>query len=148
MKKTFTLILYLACQSLTGQWCEDLKTTLSNDVVVALAKNRGSISDFEDRKFRPQADQEIVSQNRYASLFIEATRSDGVELKAYNLYSTGNVYDFYSGILVREGGETVPLSCGAFNRLWSIHKYEMERVIDLYNNGQLSVDDVPTDILT
>jgi len=157
MRSLFTVILILAGLLLNAQ-CDTRPdpSIISNKHRSSIARSFGSISQSSiefnknlDYYYSGEGDT-LFALGFSKSLWFSALDQDSIvrmSVRDFPDFRATNQADFHAGPLDEDTGLPIEDACDYFNRIWTIHQIDLERIKELLENGFLTRNDIPKDVL-
>ena len=122
---------------------------IGNDHRVNNAFSYGMISyqSHADNYYYASPDEPLFYLGFGKSLWAAAKDMSGELMMSANTFPQLSVHDFIPGPLNSETGEPFDLPCDVFNRVWVVREIDVFLMRTLFEENNLTIDDISTDIL-
>ena len=139
----------LSAQCVDGKLTDEVWATIGNDHRRNSAFTYGMTSYqlLEDNYYFDGQENPLFYLGYSKALWLGARDADGNLKVSANSFPTLDSNDFVPGPLDRQTGQPLDTLCGVFNRVWKINQFEIFVLQTQFQDGTLTLEDIPTDIL-
>ncbi len=139
----------LGAQCIDGKLTDEVWATIGNDFRRNSAYTYGMTSYqlLEDNFYFNGQEDPLFYLGYSKAMWFGARDADGNLKVSANSFPTLDSNDFVPGPLDRQTGQPIDTLCGVYNRVWKINQFEIFVLRSQFQDGTLTLEDIPTDIL-
>lgn len=149
-KSVFTILMMICCITISTAQSEHeiISTELMTERIIVNTSNIGLAKSAHKNEhiYYPYEEQIALRSQGTTGIWLGTKSSDGEIKTAYSLYPQHQLYEYKPGVIDRSTGQAV-LDEPFFDYIWKIEGHQIQQLISDHNEGTLTIDRIPNDIL-